>query len=159
MTRALLDAGHRAVGLCNVAIGNQRRWAKLLGVEASRLSLDHVGLNHLTWTRRVHLDGVDVLPQPARRPRRGRGRGDRAAVVAVVAARCACPRTTCGTSTSTTRSWRSSCAEPSRASRVAAIETELLELYADPTLDTKPACSNSVVVPTTPKQQSIWSPR
>ena len=33
VTRALLDAGHRAVGLCNVAIGFQRLFARLLGVE------------------------------------------------------------------------------------------------------------------------------
>nr|BFF25488.1 hypothetical protein GCM10025732_34530 [Glycomyces mayteni] len=31
VTRALLDAGHRAIGLCNVAIGFQRRFAALLG--------------------------------------------------------------------------------------------------------------------------------
>src|SRR4051794_39322629 len=30
VTRALLDAGHRAVGLCNVAIGFQRRFARML---------------------------------------------------------------------------------------------------------------------------------
>ena len=39
VTRALLDHGHRAVGLCNVAIGNQRTAAKLLGVEPSQFAL------------------------------------------------------------------------------------------------------------------------
>ena len=34
VTRALLDAGHRAIGLCNVAIGFQRSFAELLGVRA-----------------------------------------------------------------------------------------------------------------------------
>ncbi len=34
VTRALLDAGHRAVGLCNVAIGFQRSSPRLLGVAA-----------------------------------------------------------------------------------------------------------------------------
>src|SRR3954447_13772392 len=63
VTRALLQAGHRAVGLCNVAIGFQRRFAALLGVEPDRVQLDHVGLNHLTWERRVLLDGADVLPR------------------------------------------------------------------------------------------------
>jgi 6-phospho-beta-glucosidase len=48
VTRALLDHGHRAVGLCNVAIGNQRTAAGLLGLEPTRVLLDHVGLNHLT---------------------------------------------------------------------------------------------------------------
>jgi 6-phospho-beta-glucosidase len=63
VTRALLDAGHRAVGLCNVAIGFQRRFAGLLGVEPERVLVDQVGLNHLTWVRAVLLDGDDVLPE------------------------------------------------------------------------------------------------
>ncbi|HZT90464.1 MAG TPA: 6-phospho-beta-glucosidase [Gaiellaceae bacterium] len=63
VTRALLDAGHRAIGLCNVAIGFQRRFAGLLGVEPRSVVVDQVGLNHLTWVRAVRVDGVDVLPQ------------------------------------------------------------------------------------------------
>ena len=61
VTRALLDDGHRAVGLCNVAIGFQRRFAGWLGVEPARVVVDQVGLNHLTWVRGVLLDGKDVL--------------------------------------------------------------------------------------------------
>jgi 6-phospho-beta-glucosidase len=63
VTRALLDAGHRAIGLCNVAIGFQRSFAHLLGVEPERVLVDQVGLNHLTWVRAVRLDGEDVLPR------------------------------------------------------------------------------------------------
>ena len=63
VTRALLQAGHRAVGLCNVAIGFQRRFAALLGVPPESLELDHVGLNHLTWERAARVDGVDRLPE------------------------------------------------------------------------------------------------
>jgi 6-phospho-beta-glucosidase len=63
VTRALLDDGHRAVGLCNVAIGFQRRFAGLVGVEPMRVVVDQVGLNHLTWVRRVLVDGEDVLPE------------------------------------------------------------------------------------------------
>jgi 6-phospho-beta-glucosidase len=63
VTRALLDDGHRAIGLCNVAIGFQRRWSAWLGVEPSRLVVDQIGLNHLTWVRRVMLDDRDVLPE------------------------------------------------------------------------------------------------
>ena len=63
VTRALLDAGHRAVGLCNVAIGFQRRFAGLLGVEPERVLVDQVGLNHLTWVRAVRVDGDDALPE------------------------------------------------------------------------------------------------
>ena len=62
VTRALLDADHRAVGLCNVAIGFQRTIAGLLEVEPEQVVVDQVGLNHLTWIRAVHVDGRDVLP-------------------------------------------------------------------------------------------------
>jgi 6-phospho-beta-glucosidase len=61
VTRALLTSGYRAIGLCNVAIGFQRKFAGLLGVPPSRVSLGHVGLNHLTWERSVMVDGVDRL--------------------------------------------------------------------------------------------------
>jgi 6-phospho-beta-glucosidase len=63
VTRSLLDAGHRAVGLCNVAITLQRRFSALLGVEPARLIVDQVGLNHLTWVRAVRVDGANVLPE------------------------------------------------------------------------------------------------
>ena len=63
VTRALLDAGHRAVGLCNVAIGFQRSFARHLGVQPGQVVVDQVGLNHLTWIRSVSLDGRDVLPE------------------------------------------------------------------------------------------------
>jgi 6-phospho-beta-glucosidase len=62
VVRGLLDEGHRAVGLCNVAIGFQRFVARLLGVQPDRVAVDQVGLNHLTWVRGVLLDGTDVLP-------------------------------------------------------------------------------------------------
>jgi 6-phospho-beta-glucosidase len=61
VTRSLLDAGHRAVGLCNVAINFQRQAARLLGVEPERITVDQVGLNHLSWVRYLRVDGEDVL--------------------------------------------------------------------------------------------------
>jgi 6-phospho-beta-glucosidase len=63
VTQALLDEGHRAIGLCNVAIGLQRRIAEALDVRFDRIELEHVGLNHLTWERAVRVDGTDRLPE------------------------------------------------------------------------------------------------
>ena len=63
VSQALLDDGHRAIGLCNVAIGFQRRYAKRFGVSPDRVELEHVGLNHLTWERAIRVDGVDRLPE------------------------------------------------------------------------------------------------
>ena len=62
VTQALIDEGHRAIGLCNVAINLQRILAERFGVEPDRVELEHVGLNHLTWERAVRVDGEDRLP-------------------------------------------------------------------------------------------------
>ena len=70
VTRALVDAGHRAIGLCNVSITLQRLFARLLAVAPERVVVEQVGLNHLTWVRAVRLDGADVLPRAARVARR-----------------------------------------------------------------------------------------
>ena len=65
VTQALLDDGHRAVGLCNVAIWAQRRIGHYLGVDPDAVEIEHVGLNHLTWIR------------SARTPAAGSGARDR----------------------------------------------------------------------------------
>ncbi len=66
VTQALLDDGHRAVGLCNVAIWAQRRLGHYLGVDPDSVMVEHVGLNHLTWVRSARIGGPhggdDVLP-------------------------------------------------------------------------------------------------
>lgn len=63
VTQALLDDGHRAIGLCNVAIGLQRQFAQRFEVAFERVALEHIGLNHLSWERAVRIDGVDRLPE------------------------------------------------------------------------------------------------
>ena len=107
VTRSLLDAGHRAVGLCNVAIGFQRSFAGHLGLEPHEVVVDQVGLNHLTWIRAVHVDGRDVLPELLS------AHGEAIAEQAALPLRCSrssasSPRRTSSTSTATTRSWPSS---------------------------------------------------
>jgi 6-phospho-beta-glucosidase len=63
VTQALIDEGHRALGLCNVAINLQRRFATRFDVQPHQVQLEHVGLNHLSWVRAVMVDGVDRLPE------------------------------------------------------------------------------------------------
>jgi 6-phospho-beta-glucosidase len=65
VTQALIDDGHRAVGLCNVAIWAQRRLGHYLEVDPDRVEIEHVGLNHLTWIRSARLSGEadDRLPE------------------------------------------------------------------------------------------------
>jgi 6-phospho-beta-glucosidase len=137
VTRALLDAGHRAVGLCNVAIGLQRYFASALGTDPARVSLDHAGLNHLTWLRGVRVDGKEVLPELL------------AARGAEIAGRAGVPLPVLqdlGVVPSYYLRYfyfhdevvAEERQRPSRAAEVAAIERELMELYGDPTLDRKP---------------------
>jgi 6-phospho-beta-glucosidase len=61
VTKALLDEGHRAVGLCSAAMVFQRHFAKLLDVDPHEVELDHVGLNHLTWELGVRASEREVL--------------------------------------------------------------------------------------------------
>src|SRR5436309_6103784 len=62
VSQALLDEGHRAIGLCNVAIGLQRGIAHDAGVAPEQVELRLVGLNHLSWARSVLIDGREALP-------------------------------------------------------------------------------------------------
>jgi 6-phospho-beta-glucosidase len=138
VTRALLDAGHRAVGLCNVAIGFQRRVAAMLGVRPDDVLLDHAGLNHLTWERAVTVEGVDRLPELLA------GHGDEIAAGAGLP-RWLIERLGCVPSYYLRYYYahdevvREERGRPTRGQRVAEIEAELLKMYADPALETKPA--------------------
>jgi 6-phospho-beta-glucosidase len=139
VTRALLDAGHRAVGLCNVAIGLQRRLAGLLGVEPRRVLIDQVGLNHLTWVRAVRLDGDDVLP--ALLDEHGEALADDAGLPRWVLDELgAIPSYYLHYfyAHDAVLAEQRNGAVP-RATTVAEIERELLEMYRDPSLTAKPA--------------------
>ncbi len=137
VTRALLEAGHRAVGLCNVAIGFQRRFAAMLDVEPDRVRLDHVGLNHLTWERRVLVDGRDRLPELL--DRHGEEIAEDIELPAWLLQQLGVvPSYYLRYFYDHDQVVRELLSSPSRASQVAAIERELLELYGDERLDTKP---------------------
>ena len=137
VTRALLDAGHRAVGLCNVAIGFQRHFAGLLGVPPGHVFLDHVGLNHLTWERAVMVDGTDRLPEliAAHGPEIAELIG---LPVSVVRELGAVPSYYLRYFYAHDAVVAEERGRPTRAEEVAALERELLEMYADPALDRKP---------------------
>jgi 6-phospho-beta-glucosidase len=137
VTRALLDAGHRAVGLCNVAIGFQRQFAALLGVEPGQVALDHVGLNHLTWERAVLVDGTDRLPELIARhaPEIAEHTGLAPSVMREIGAVPSYYLRYFWAHDAVVEEERRS---PTRAEEVAKIERELLGLYADPALDRKP---------------------
>jgi 6-phospho-beta-glucosidase len=140
VTRALRTAGYRATGLCNVAIGLQRKSARMLGVAPETVQLGHVGLNHLTWERSVTVDGKDVLP------------GLLAAHLDEIAAEIAMPAdvlSRLGMIPSYYLRYYyahdevvASLRQPGKRTRaeiVADLEAELLTMYRDPALAVKPA--------------------
>jgi 6-phospho-beta-glucosidase len=137
VTRALLDAGHRAIGLCNVAIGYQRLFASLLGVGPDAVALDHVGLNHLTWERAAYVNGADKLPELLA------AHGEEIAAhtgqpLAVTQAVHAVPSYYLRYFWAHDAVVEEELGRPTRAQAVAEIERQLLAMYADPNLDTKP---------------------
>ena len=138
VTRALVSAGHRAVGLCNVAIGFQRRFAALLDLDFRDVQLDHVGLNHLTWERGVTVGGRDALPELL-----ATHLGDLADEVELppelLSLLGSVPSYYLRYFYSHDQVLREQLGSPTRAEAVMEVEAELLKLYADPHVDTKPA--------------------
>ena len=138
--QALLDQGHRAIGLCNSAMGFQRQFARLLGVEPERVLLDHVGLNHLTWERAVMVEGEDRLPELIERSA-GEIADHIGIPVALIHLLRAVPSYYLRYYYSTDEVLREqvSGTRRSRAEEVMAIERGLLDMYRDPDLAEKPA--------------------
>jgi 6-phospho-beta-glucosidase len=138
VTRSLLDAGHRAIGLCNVAINFQRQIAGHLGVPPDRVIVDQVGLNHLTWIRAVWVDGHDVLGELIA------DHGDAFAHEiglprALIESLGAIPSYYLRYFYAEREVVQEQRMTTPRAKTVAQIEQQLLELYRDPSLAEKPA--------------------
>ena len=100
------------------------------------MALDHVGLNHLTWTRRVLVDEQDRLPELL------------ATSAEALARRSGLPadKAAGGVASYYLRHFyehdhvvEQQRSQPSRAQEVAEIESQLLEIYANPAVDEKPA--------------------
>jgi 6-phospho-beta-glucosidase len=141
VSQALADEGHRALGLCNVAISLQRRLAERLGVEPDRLALDHVGLNHLSWITAARVDGVDRLPELLARDGATIA-GDLKLPVDLLRELGAVPSYYLRYYYAFDEVLAEQRTGHSRAEEVMGLERKLLDMYADPSLDTKPALLN-----------------
>ena len=138
VTRALLEDGHRAVGLCNVAIGFQRMFAGWLECEPDRVALDHIGLNHLTWIRSATVDGQERMPQIL--AEHGRELAERLEMpLGLVESVGAIPSYYLRYFYQHDAVVREQQSSGTRAAEVMAIEADLLAMYADPRLTEKPA--------------------
>jgi 6-phospho-beta-glucosidase len=137
VTKALLDEGHKAVGLCSAAMVFQRHFARVLDVAPEAVELDHVGLNHLTWEIGVRVGGRDVLHELTH------DHADRVAPASGLQPDLV-RRLGVVPSYYLHYFWdhddlvEHARTHESRAEEVHAIEAELLHLYEDETLDEKP---------------------
>ena len=140
VTQALLDEGHRAIGLCNVAIGFQRELAERFGVEPERVQLEHVGLNHLTLGARAS-GSTASTGCPSCSTRTPTDSADESGMPAeLLRALGAIPSYYLRYYYRPTRCVARAAGRRARGRQeVIDIERELLELYRDPTLDEKPA--------------------
>jgi len=138
VVRALLDAGHRALGLCNVAIGFQRRLARTFGVDPDQVRLDHVGLNHLSWIRGVHVDGVDRLAELLDGPLAEQLAEEVGAPLELMRTLRAVPSYYLHYYYCTDDVVHEQRTGGTRAAEVLEIENTLLEMYRDPSLNSKP---------------------
>jgi 6-phospho-beta-glucosidase len=50
----------KTIGLCNLPIGTRMHVARLCDVDVSKVYLEMVGINHLNWTTKVIVDGIDI---------------------------------------------------------------------------------------------------
>lgn len=138
VTQALVDEGHRAVGLCNVAIALQRSVAARLGIVPERVEVESAGLNHATWYRDIRVDGssrMTELIETATDTLAAAGQVSESRIRTEHAV----PSYYLRYYQDTRKILEEQQREGTRGAEVLRIESELLSLYADPTVTKKPA--------------------
>jgi len=129
----------RVIGLCNGPIGALRGIAAELGVEPERVSLDYVGLNHLSWIRGVYLDGRDVTDQVMEKAVARAREGEGPFAPELLEMLWMLPSYYLNYYYNTDRVVAEmQAAGKTRGEVVLEVEGDLLEMYKDPTLVTKP---------------------
>lgn len=148
VTEALLRHGRvRPIGLCNIPIGQRRELAAHLGVAPSEVTIDSVGLNHLSFVRSVEVRGRDVLPELIEAVSTGLDHGHRPANIpdldfppSLLRALGVIPSDYLRYFFLAKETVAEQAAKPhTRAEEVMAVERELLATYADPSVTEKPA--------------------
>lgn len=49
----------KTIGLCNLPIGTKMLVAKMMGVDVSKVDIEMAGINHLNWTTKVWVEGIE----------------------------------------------------------------------------------------------------
>ncbi|MGF1718949.1 6-phospho-beta-glucosidase [Vibrio kyushuensis] len=149
VTEALLKHSTiKTVGLCNVPINMERGASLMLGVPQDELTMQIAGLNHLVWARKILHNGEDKLEQVNEQLLAGNDRmtpknippfsWNEDLLKNMGMTPCAYLRYYYQSRDIINKEFEASKNKSNRADLVAKIEADLLELYSDPTLDTKP---------------------
>ncbi|KOO15935.1 diacetylchitobiose-6-phosphate hydrolase [Vibrio xuii] len=138
----------KTVGLCNVPVNMERGAAEMLGVERKDITMQIAGLNHLVWARKVLHDGKDKLPELIEVLLEGNDKmtpknippfeWDADLIRNLGILPCAYLRYYYQSRDILDKEFAASESKSNRADLVAKVEAELLEIYKDPTLETKP---------------------
>jgi 6-phospho-beta-glucosidase len=141
ISRAVPDV--RVIGLCNVPWNIRADIADAFSVPFDDLTIDSIGLNHLSWVRSVSIDGQDLTDQVLTGVRRLVGKqatteeepnwtDEGLEVLRAI------PNYYLMYYYETRHMLRWQSGRPTRASEVMRIEADLLARYSDPTLTTRP---------------------
>jgi 6-phospho-beta-glucosidase len=137
----------RSVGLCNLPIGTRKQIAKLCEVDVSKVELEMVGINHLNWTTKVFVDGVNIIDSILHKAAGASGMTmknipdfgwDKEFLLSLGALPCSYHRYYYMEDKMLEDEREAVKTTGTRAEVVKRVEAELFELYKDPNLATKP---------------------
>jgi 6-phospho-beta-glucosidase len=147
-TEAVLNHSNvKSIGLCNLPIGTQMQVGNLLGVEASKIGLEWVGLNHLNWATKILVEGKDFLPVILGKASSEKGltmknipdfQWEEEFLRSMGALPCSYLRYFYMTDDMLAEELQAAKTTGTRAQVVKNLETELFEIYKDPNLKEKP---------------------
>lgn len=149
VTEALLKhSSIKTVGLCNVPVNMELGAAKMLGAKREDITMQIAGLNHLVWARKVLHEGQDKLSEVINQLLGGNDQmmpknippfeWDGELIRSLNIIPCAYLRYYYQSRDILDKEFEASKNNANRADLVAQVEKQLLEIYKDPMLDTKP---------------------
>ena len=138
----------KTVGLCNVPVNMERGAAEMLGAERADITMQIAGLNHLVWARKVLHEGKDKLGEVIDQLLGGNDQmmpknippfeWDGELIRSLNLVPCAYLRYYYQSRDILDKEFAASENSTNRADLVAKVEEQLLAIYQDPMLDTKP---------------------
>ncbi|WP_394246511.1 6-phospho-beta-glucosidase [Vibrio profundi] len=138
----------KTVGLCNVPVNMERGAAKMLGIERKDMTMKIAGLNHLVWITQLFHEGENKVSQVLDELLRGNDQmtpknippfeWDGELIKDMGMVPCAYLRYYYQSRDIINKEFAASESNSNRADIVAKVEAQLLEIYKDPKLDTKP---------------------